>query len=87
MTENPTDSVQLCLDRLMLAYRSCPHVGTGEVPALHSLSREPTTKLDLARPILQDQPIAGKGGSGGRKAVRFRVGELVWVRSYMGNTQ
>lgn len=84
MGENPTDSVQFCLDRFLLAYRNCPHVGTGESPALRFLGRELTTRLNLIRPRFEDQAVAKRGG---RRPVMFQVGELVWVRSYVGSTK
>ena len=84
MRENPNDSVQLSLDRFLLSYRNCPHVGTGESHAHRFLGRGLTTKLNLLRPRFDDT----KGvRSGGRRPTKFQVGEIGWVRSYVGNTK
>lgn len=80
--ENRADSIQLCLDRFMLAYRNCPHMETGESPALHFLERDLTTKLNFIRPASGDQYLTKCRG---RKPLRFWVEELVWARGYVGS--
>ena len=78
MRENPNDSVQLSLDRFLMAYR------TGESPAHRFLGRGLTTKLNLVRPRFDDTK---RVRSVGRRPTKFQVGEIVKVRSYVGNTK
>jgi hypothetical protein len=85
-------SLQVKLDRFLLAYRNAPHKLTGESPASLFYKRPLRTRLDNLRPNLNKRVTtqlyreSTYNGSGGRYRT-FNLGEKVWARNYVNGKE
>ena len=78
------ESLQVRLDKLLLAYRNAPHAFTGEMPVVRFMGRQLRTRLDSVNPDSRwENKRLGKQMERGSQNLRsFREGDMVWVRDY-----
>ena len=76
------ESLNKALHSFLLSYRRSPHTTTGQSPSDVLFGRPIRTRFDLLRPDLYEKLYAKRPPE--RVAVRFHVGDHVWVRNYSG---
>ena len=78
------ESLQVRLDKFLLAYRNAPHAVTGEMPAVRFMGRQLRTRLDSVKPHnrRENKRIEKQMERGYKNLRSFRKGDMVWVRDY-----
>ena len=80
------ESLQVRLDKFLLAYRNAPHAFTGELPAVRFMGRQLRTRLDSVKPEnrRENKRLEKQVERGSQNLRSFREGDMVWVRDYHG---
>ena len=81
------ESLQVRLDKFLLAYRNALHAFTGEMPAERFMGRQLRTRLDSVKPDnrQENKRLEKQMERGSQNLRSFREGDMVWVRDYHGN--
>ena len=80
------ESLQVRLDKFLLAYRNAQHVFTGELPAVRFMGRQLRTRLDSMKPDnrRENKRLEKQMDRGSQNLRSFREGDMAWVRDYHG---
>ena len=80
------ESLQVRLDKFLLAYRNAPHAFTGEMPAVRFMGGQLRTRLDSVQPKnrRENKRLEKQMERGSQNLRSFREGDMVWVRDYHG---
>ena len=80
------ESLQVRLDKFLLAYRNAPHAFTGELPAVRFMGRQLRSRLDSVKPDnrRENKRLEKQMERGSQNLRSFREGDMVWVRDYHG---
>ena len=75
------ESLQVRLDKFLLAYRNAPHAFTGELPAVRFMGRQLCTRLDSVKSDNRQENnwLEKQMERGSRNLRLFREGDMVWV--------
>ena len=75
------ESLQVRLDKFLLAYRNAPHAFTGELPAVRFMGRQLCTRLDSVKSDnrRENNWLEKQMERGSRNLRLFREGDMVWV--------
>ena len=80
------ESLQVRLDKFLLAYRNVPDAFTGELPAVCFMDRQLRIRLDSVKPNNQreNKQLDKQMERSSQNMRSFMEGDMVWVRDYLG---